>query len=348
MIDRPDGDLLAVPPASAVPAADAAGDATRHKSRKRRWYAFSNIGAVYVWGLVIVFFSIIAADTFPKIETAKLVLNDQAVTGLIALCLILPLAAGVYDLSVGYTLGTTSMVASRLLAETSMSPTSVVLLSLLVGLAIGIGNGIVVVTFKIDSFIGTLATSSLLGALITIVSENRTISSTRLLGSFSNIARADVWGITAPVFYMLGLGLIVWFVLEHTSTGRYLYAIGYGPETARLSGIRTERLRFLSLVFSGLFAGFAGIVLTARVTTGSPTIGPPYLLPAFAAAFVGATQLRGGRFNAWGTVIAVLLIGTGTAGLSLAGTPIWAPSVFVGVTLIIAIALTKVQGRTKK
>jgi ribose transport system permease protein len=265
----------------------------------------------------------------------------------LALALILPLAAGVFDLSIGYTLGLTSIVVSRLLAETTMSPALAVTIALIVGLLVGIGNGIVVVVFGIDSFIGTLATSSLLGALIIIVSENQTISSERLFGGFSDIARQNIYGVTAPVIYMMILAIIVWYILEHTASGRYLYAIGFGKETARLSGIRTERLRFLTLVFSGTVAGFAGIVLTARVTTGSPTIGPPYLLPAFAAAFVGATQLKAGRFNAWGTVIAVLLIGTGTAGLALSGTPIWAPSVFVGVTLIIAIALTKVQGRRR-
>jgi len=96
---------------------------------------------------------------------------------------------------------------------------------------------------------------------------------------------------------------------------------------------------------SAILAGFAGIVLTSRVTSGDPTVGPAYLLPAFAAAFVGATQLRQGRFNAWGTIIAVLLLGTGTEGLADVGAPEWAPSVFAGVTLILAVGLTGYQRR---
>ena len=101
----------------------------------------------------------------------------------------------------------------------------------------------------------------------------------------------------------------------------------------------------MSLLVSAFISGMAGVVLTARITVGSPSIGPPFLLPAFAAAFAGATQLRGGRFNVWGTLVAVYLIVTGNTGLSLAGAPLWAPQVFVGVTLIVAIGLTGVRRR---
>jgi ribose/xylose/arabinose/galactoside ABC-type transport system permease subunit len=310
--------------------------------RGRRWYGIANIGAVYVWIVIIIVFWAVTGSTFGSIATVQFVLNDNAVTGLVALSVIMPLAAGVYDLSVGYTLGLTSIVVSALLSNTAASPLEAILVGLGVALVIGVVNATIVVKLRIDSFIATLATSSLLQALIIVVSNNQDVTSARLLGPFAQIAQANVGGITAPVFYMVGAALVLWFVLEHTPTGRYLYAIGFGRETARLSGIRTDRLRFMTLVVSALVAGAAGVVLTAKVTAGSPTIGPPYLLPAYAAAFVGATQLRGGRFNALGTLIAVLLIGTGTTGLAFANTPIWAPSVFVGVTLIIAVGLTGV------
>lgn len=317
----------------------------RRATTASRW-SFTNIGAVYVWIVVIAVFWVIAPETFGTLDTVKLVLNDQAVTGLVALSIIIPLAAGAYDLTVAYTLGTTAIIVSKLIAETSMSPVLAVVIAMFAALLIGIVNGIVVVVCRIDSFIGTLATSSLLGAVILVVSNNESVSSDRLLGGFSDIARTNLGGITLPVFYMLVVAAALWVLLEHTATGRRLYAVGYAKETARLSGVRTNRLVFGSLIVSALISGFAGVVLTARVTTGSPTIGPPYLLPAFAAAFVGATQLQNGRFNTWGTIIAVLLIGTGTTGLALAGAPIWAPSVFVGVTLIIAVGLTGVKRRS--
>jgi ribose transport system permease protein len=116
--------------------------------------------------------------------------------------------------------------------------------------------------------------------------------------------------------------------------------MGFDRETARLTGISVDRLGILAFVTSAVIAGFAGMVLAARVASGSPDAGPSYLIPAFSAAFLGATQLRSGRFNPWGAVIAVLLLGTGDVGLILAGGPIWTPQLFEGTVLIAAVALT--------
>jgi ribose transport system permease protein len=137
----------------------------------------------------------------------------------------------------------------------------------------------------------------------------------------------------------------MWFLLEHTAIGRRLYATGFNPDAARLAGVRTDRLRFMSLVVSGSLAGAAGLVLASTIASGSPTAGTPYLLPAFAAAFLGATQLKHGRFNAGGTLIAVLLLGTGTTGLGLANAPQWSADMFVGVVLIASLAVTGLQRR---
>ena len=157
---------------------------------------------------------------------------------------------------------------------------------------------------------------------------------------FANIAQLDAGGITLPVLYLLLAATAIWFLLEHTATGRRLYATGFNADAARLQGVRTDRLRFLTLVTSALLAGFAGVVFASSVGSGSPSAGTPYLLSAYAAAFVGATQLRAGRFNAWGTVIAVLLLGTGITGLGLATSAQWAASLFTGSVLIVALVLT--------
>ena len=141
------------------------------------------------------------------------------------------------------------------------------------------------------------------------------------------------------------MAVSIWYLLEHTASGRRLYATGFNPDAARLAGVRTDRLRFLSLVASGGLAGATGIVLASMLGSGSPTAGTPYLLPAFAAAFLGATQLKHGRFNAGGTIIAVLLLGTGVTGLALANAPQWAGDMFVGVVLIASLALTGLQRR---
>jgi ribose transport system permease protein len=165
----------------------------------------------------------------------------------------------------------------------------------------------------------------------------------KLAGGFSKIGQTDVGGFTLPVLYAVVVALGIWYLLEHTATGRRLYATGFNPDAAKLAGVQVDRLRFVSLIASGGLAGVAGIVLASTLQSGSPSAGSPYLLPAFAAAFLGATQLKHGRFNAWGTIIAVLLLGTGTTGLALANAPQWAANMFVGVVLIASLAVTGLQ-----
>jgi ribose transport system permease protein len=136
--------------------------------------------------------------------------------------------------------------------------------------------------------------------------------------------------------------------MEHTATGRRIYATGFNRDAARLAGLRTDHLRFGSLIASALLAGVAGIVLAAFLGSGSPQGGTSYLLPAFAGVFLGATQLKGGRFNAFGTLIAVGLLATGTTGLGLARQPDWVQDTFTGVVLIAALALTGLQVRQRR
>jgi ribose transport system permease protein len=312
----------------------------------RRSLAFSNIGAVYVWLLIILVFGIWVPNTFLTHTTFNQILNNNAVTGLMALCVVIPLAARVFDLSIAFTMTLSGVTVAHFVAHTSVGVVPAVALALGAALAIGLINGVVVVGLGVDSFIGTLATGSLIKAFITMVTNDQSITGVKLLQTpFSSIAQTDIAGLTLPVLYLLLIAGAIWFVLEHTATGRRLYATGFNPDAARLQNVTTDRLRFLSLVTSALLAGVAGIVFTSAIGSGSPTAGDPYLLAAYAAAFLGATQLRGGRFNAWGTVIAVLLLGTGTTGLALASTPQWSTSVFTGLVLIVALAVT--SGRVR-
>jgi ribose transport system permease protein len=191
-----------------------------------------------------------------------------------------------------------------------------------------------------------LATGSLVQAFITYFTNNQTIDDVRLAGGFSKLGQSSTHGFIAPVFYTLAIAVVLWFVMEHTAVGRKLYAAGFNAEAAKLANIRVDRLRFASLIVSSLIAGFAGICLASTLSSGSPTAGTSYLLPGYAAVFVGATQLKSGRFNAWGTIIAVLMLGAGTVGLGLASSAPWAADMFTGVVLIGALAATGFQGRS--
>ncbi len=302
-----------------------------------------NIGAIYVWIAIVILFALIASDTFPTAQTGKAILNQYSITGMVALSLVVPLAAGYYDLSIGYTLGLSGILAAYLLQSTSMSPLTAGAITLGACVLIGLLNAVVVVGLGVNSFIGTLGTGAILAAITLAISNDQTITG-RIGEDFAKVASTQWQGITLPVLYLLLLTIGLAWWLGRTGMGRSFYAIGFERDAARLSGIRVDRLGTIAFITSAVIAGFAGMVLAGRVSSASPETGPAYLIPAFSAAFLGATQLRQGRFNPWGTVIAVLLLGTGNVGLLLAGGPNWTPQLFEGVVLITAVALTVTGG----
>ena len=344
--------LTTVPEAATAPGVPEPATPARTRAplgaRLARGLAFDRIGAVYVWLGIIVLFSLWVPETFPNLATAKQILNANAITALAALSITIPLSARVFDLSFAGVMTLTGVTVAHLIAKAGVPVVPAILLALGVGVGVGLINALVVVVMKIDSFIGTLATGSLIAALVTMITKEVPITDAKLGGAFAKIGQTSVGGVTLSVFYCAVVAIGIWYLLEHTATGRRLYATGFNPDAARLAGVRIDRLRFMSLVASGGLAGATGIILASTLGSGSPTAGTPYLLPAFAAAFLGATQLKHGRFNAGGTIIAVLLLGTGVTGLALANAPQWAGDMFVGFVLISALALTGLQRRTTR
>jgi ribose transport system permease protein len=320
----------------------------RERSRWTRflsWFRFSNISALYVLAVVIIVFSVWQPSLFPTYSTFAEVLNNNTVPALLSLALIFALSAGAFDLSIGYNFSLCSVTVAWLLGNTHFSVLVCILITLLVALCVGVLNGVVVVVLRIDSFISTLATGSVIEAVVILVSGNRSMVNGLQTPGFVEFTSLNWHQITIPVLYTLVVATALWFFLQHTAQGRFAYATGLGPEAARLAGIRTQRIKFASLLVSALLAGFAGIVATSLFESGLPTAGSNYLIPAFAAAFLGATQLKGGLFNAWGTLIAVLLLGTTSAGLALATTSLWVPYIFTGFVLILALWISGRQRR---
>jgi ribose transport system permease protein len=211
---------------------------------------------------------------------------------------------------------------------------------------VGLLNGLLVVRVRIDSFIATLGMSSILLAMIAWISSSQQILG--LSNSFQKLGTTEIFGLTLPVYLMLAVALVAWYVLECTPIGRHVYATGGNTEAARLAGVRTSAVVVVALVACGGIAAFSGLLVSSALGTGDPTIGPAYLLPAFSAAFLGSTQFRGGRFNIWGTVLAVYVLATGVKGLQLAGAPIWIPDLFNGVALLLAVGLAKYQGTARR
>jgi ribose transport system permease protein len=304
-----------------------------------------NIGAVYVLIVICIVFSIWAPQTFPQAATIKQVLDNNAITALAALALIVPLSARVFDLSFAYVMSLSGVTAAHFVAADNWNVVLALLAGIVAALIIGLVNGFVVVVMRIDSFIGTLATGSLVQAFISFVTNDNSIDSEKLNGAFSTMSQGAVGGIIYPVFYAVIIAAAIWVFMDHTATGRRLYATGFNPNAARLADIRINKLRFCSLLTSAGLAGFAGVMLASSLAAGSPSAGTSYLLPGFASVFVGATVFKHGRFNAWGTIVAVLMLGTGVVGLGLVSAPLWAIDMFTGVVLIAALSANSFERR---
>jgi ribose transport system permease protein len=308
-----------------------------------RQLSFGNIGAVYVWALIIIVFSIWVPDLFPRRLTIEAIADNFSISGLAALAILLPIASGTFDASVGGTISLSGVICGWLMINTGLPTTVVVLLTLLSGVGVGLFNAFAVVAMRIPPLIATLATWLIADALSVAVSGNQTITAPRMSGSFGQLAQHQIWGFTVPILYVLFLMVVLGVVLTQTASGRYVYAVGFDPQVARLAGVRVKLISTGALVSAGLIGAFAGVVLASRVASATPNGGDSYLLPAFAAAFLGATQFRAKRFNATGTIIAVFMLGTGQYGLLLAGAPQWTPNVFQGLALVAAIGLTQIR-----
>ncbi len=330
-----------IPQADPATSPHDAGRLRGTRPNRLRYLSFTNMSVIYAEIALIIIFSVWAPHTFPTWTTVKSVLNGNAIAGLMALSLVVPLSARIFDLSVGEAMGLANMLIAWLLVDKSWGIVPAIVLTLLAGVAMGLFNALVVVKARIDSFIGTLATGALFATVATVLGD-QSISGPQLNGTFANIATAALGGIEVPVFLTLAVGIALWYVQKYTVTGRRIYALGFNERGSELVGIRTRRLKFAALLVSGTVAGIAGILLTSSVSSGTPGIGSPYLLNAYAAAFLGATQF-GGRFNAWGTVLAVILLGTGTTGLYLVGGAAWTQSMFTGVVLLLALGASNLE-----
>jgi len=307
----------------------------------RRTLAFRNISALYILAVMIVVFSVLAPETFPTVDTVRIILTDQALTAILAVGLVIPLAAGTFDLSIGSQLGLAAIVVAWMLGVQGLGLWTSIAITLGIGALVGLVNGLLIVKAKISSFITTLGMSSIILAVVSWVSDDAQILD--LGDDFQEVATHQVLGISTSVYLMVVLSLVAWYVLDNTHLGRAVHATGGNAGAARLSGVRTDLVVVLGMVSCSLLAAVAGVLLSSSLATGDPTVGPGYLLPAFAAAFLGSTQFRNGRFNVLGTVVAVYVLATGVKGLQLAGAPVWIPELFNGVALLVAVAVTRLR-----
>jgi ribose transport system permease protein len=302
--------------------------------------------ALYLWALFMIVFGTLRPKSFLTTTTLHLQLTEYTLTGIMALAFLVPLATGTFDLSIGNMAGL-SIVGSAVLNEHGWNPVASMFMMIFVCATFGAISGWFVVKMRISSFIATLAMSQIANAAALNIGGGETISGA-FPEWFQDIGTAKWFGQERYVYAFFALAIVIWYVFEHTPTGRYMFATGGNPEAARLAGIKTDRLIWRSLIASAAIAGFVGVVQSWRNGLATATFGPGYLFPAIAAVFFGASQLKG-RPNVWGTIIALYCLAWGVKGLQLIffSSYRWVDPLFQGLSLLAAVSLAARTGIIK-
>jgi ribose transport system permease protein len=256
------------------------------------------------------------------------------------------MAAGRIDLTVGYGIVLWHILAISLQTMFGIPWPLAVMIVLMLGALVGFLNGLLVEVAKIDSFIATLGTGTILYALALWHTGGRQVVGV-LPDGFYAINGTFVFGLPITAFYIFAITIAMWLVLEYTPIGRFLYAIGANPRAAQLNGIPTRKFVVGAFVTSGLMTALAGVLLASKLRIGQASVGLEFLLPALVGAFLGSTTIKPGRVNVWGTMIGVAILAIGISGIQQFGGSFWVEPMFNGVTLLVAIGIAGYAQRRK-
>src|ERR1700722_13266694 len=304
-------------------------------------------GLVVITVLVLIFFSALLPNTYFTVLNFEVIATNQAPTLILALAILLPLITGEFDLSVAANFGFCELLVCGLIINQHLSWVLAIIVTLAVGAVIGIVNGLLVGVFRVNSFIATLAMTTVLAGMTTWYSGGQIISG-NFPSPFLTMGQFQVFGsLSVFVVYALAIAVVVWIGLTYLPSGRHMYATGGGRHAAELLGLRTKHLIIVAFILCGMIAVFAGVVDASQLSSGQPEIGADYLLPAYAGAFLGSTTIALGQFNVWGTVIGVYLLGAGVAGLQELGLGSYTQDFFDGGALAIAVAASAYVARRR-
>ena len=303
-------------------------------------------GLVILTVLLILLFSLLLPQTFPTLLNLRSILSDKSLIALLSLAAMVPMMTGKIDLTVGYGIVLWHILAITLQIHAGLPWPVAVVLVILAGAAFGWFNGMLVEIARIDSFIATLGTGTVIYAVALWYTGGRQMIG-NLPPSFFLVNSGSILGMPITAFYVLVLALLLWIVTEYLPIGRYLYAIGANPRAAELNGIPTRRYVIGAFMASGAITAVAGVVLAARLRIGQASVGLDFLLPALVGAFLGSTTIRPGRVNVWGTIVGVVILAVGISGIQQFGGAFWVEPMFNGVTLLIAIGFAGWTGRRR-
>ncbi len=324
---------------------DAVPAASRQANQINYARLFERVALMLVWLLLIAGFGAAMPTSFLNWGNFAILFASYAPAALLALAIIIPLTAGDYDLSVGATLTLSSCIIGVMNVWQGLPISVAILLALGAGVLVGLVNAFFIIYVRIPSLVVTLGTTSLMTGIVQWMTNSSTIG-----GIDNSLVMAVVGGrflgVPYAFYYAIAAAIVMSYVFDFTPLGRRLLFVGRGREVARLNGIAVDRVRLGALIASGVLASAAGVLYAGVLGSADPYSGLNFLLPAFAAAFLGATTILPGRFNPWGAIVAVYFLATGITGLTMLGIPLWVTNVFNGGALILAVTISQLtRGR---
>lgn len=323
------------------------------KAELKKLGFFAKLGRLIpVYGLVLlaiallIIFSVMLPDTFPTMLNLRAILSDKSIIALLSLAAMVPMAAGRIDLTVGYGIVIWHILAISLQTMWGLPWPVAIVVVLMLGAVVGFLNGLLVEVAKIDSFIATLGTGTILYALALWHTGGRQMVGL-LPEGFYAVNGTFVFGLPITAFYIFFIAIVLWLILEFTPIGRFLYAIGANPRAAELNGIPARKFVVGAFVTSGVLTALAGVLLASKLRIGQASVGLEFLLPALVGAFLGSTTIKPGRVNVWGTMVGVAILAIGISGIQQFGGSFWVEPMFNGVTLLVAIGIAGYAQRRK-
>lgn len=304
-----------------------------------RWW--DRVGILVVLAGLVIFMALVAPN-FTRVDNLLNILRAISINAILAAGMTFVILTGGIDLSVGSTVAVSGVVA--VLAAISGVPAPIALLvGVGTGALCGLINGALSAYLALAPFIVTLGTMTFLRGLAYTLTEGRPIVSSSL--SFKALGSGYFLGIPIPVYVMIVVYILAWYVLERTRFGRHVYAVGGNPRAARLAGVRVKRVLTSVYVIAGACAGLAGLIFAARVISAQPTAGEGYELDAIAAVVLGGTALAGGRGRIIGTLIGSVILGVLTTGLILLNVPFFTQLLIKGAVIICAVSIDSLKQR---
>ena len=288
--------------------------------------------------LLVVVFAGLRPTTFLSPGNLRNVVEQVSILALVSFTMTIVMVAGDFDLSVG-TLASLAGVTAASLMLRGVAVAPAILLTLLLGALLGLVNGVLVAYTNLSAFVATLATMTAFRGIALWYTDGATLFS-GLPEGFRVLGQGRVAGLPVPILVMLGTLALVALMLDQTTLGRRLYAIGGNPEAANLAGIGVARLRMLAFVLSGVGAALAGVLLTSRLFSAHPLAGEPLMLNSIAAVFLGMTMFKEGEPHPLGTLVGVLILGVLGNGLTLLGVNSYLQQILTGAIIVLSVLLS--------